>query len=263
MKYNLLMVIFLLLLNACTVSPESTPIPASPTETPQATATIEWFPATATPTRLLPRTNATAAPEWRPGLDEVTYSDEFDSSLVWDTAVSDQGSAIIDRNRLTLAVQPEVYLFSLNNQLLLTDFYAEITASASLCKPGDSYGLLFRASPVSSYRFSVGCDGTVWLDRISVKERNKLYEPVPSGDAPPGAPAEVRIGVWMVGPEMRFFLNGRYQFSYRETTLPSGTLGVFVSSEGDTPVTISFSNLVVRQVNFTEPQPTPTATPDG
>jgi hypothetical protein len=80
-----------------------------------------------------------------------------------------------------------------------------------------------------------------------------LQQPLASGDVPPGAPGEVRIGVWAVGREMRLFLNGRFQFTVIEPGYPRGTLGVFVNSAGDSPLVVSFSNLVVQNVAYTPP----------
>ena len=88
-----------------------------------------------------------------------------------------------------------------------------------------------------------------------------LSEPIGSSDVPPGAPGEVRIGMWAVGGEMRLFLNGRYQFSVLERTFPSGAFGVFVQSRGDTPVTVTFSDLKVYEVDYIAPTQTQTPTP--
>ncbi len=42
---------------------------------------------------------------------------------------------------------------------------------------------------------------------------------------------------------------------------PSGAFGVFVRSTGDTPVTVTFSDLEVYDVNYTLPTKTPWPTP--
>jgi hypothetical protein len=63
--------------------------------------------------------------------------------------------------------------------------------------------------------------------------------------------------MWAVGREMRLFLNGRYQFSVTEGTFPIGALGVFVRSAGETPVTVTFSDLSVYEVDYTLPTKTP------
>jgi hypothetical protein len=191
------------------------------------------------------------------GLGVVIATDDFSSPLTWTTASSNEGSASISRDRLTLAVQPGVYLISLQRDIVAGDFYAEITARSSLCRGADEYGFLSRANAVTYYRFSLTCNGYAHSERISVKERHDLHEPVLSGDVPPGAPGEVRIGVWAAGPELRLFLNGRYQFSIVDYNLSSGTVGVFARSAGDTPVTVTFSDLVVRAVDYIPPEPTP------
>ena len=87
--------------------------------------------------------------------------------------------------------------------------------------------------------------------------RRPLQEAVLSGDVPPGAPGEVRIGVWASDTEMRLFLNGRYQFSISDTNLPTGGLGVFVQSTGNTAVTVTFSDLVVRELDAVVPADAP------
>lgn len=237
-----------------TLAPSDTPVPALPT------ATIDWFPSTPTFTPA-PFATQTATPEMRPGLGQTTLTDSFTDEELWDTAASANGSASIGRSRLTLVAQPEIYMLSLRHQPALTDFYAEITARPNLCRGDDTYGLLVRASASAYYRFSLSCNGTVSADRVSVRTRQALHEEVPSGDAPRGSPGEVRIGVWAVGPEMRLFLNGRYQFTVRNANHPSGTLGVFVRAGGDTPVTINFSDLVVQDVDYVPPAPD--VTPDG
>ncbi len=191
------------------------------------------------------------------GLGSIIASDDFSRSSTWDTASSDQGSASISRDRLTLAVQPGVYMTSLQRNIIAGDFYAEITARPSLCRGEDEYGFLVRANAVTYYRFSLTCNGQAHAERISLKERHDLHEPVLSGDVPPGAPGEVRIGVWAAGPELRLFLNGRFQFSISDLNLSSGTVGVFARAAGDTPVTVTFSDLVVRSVDYTPPEPTP------
>jgi hypothetical protein len=231
-------------------------LPVNATETPAPSATIVWFPPSATPTLQFFATK-TATPEQRPGIGEVILTDNFSVANSWNTSASDQGSAIIERNRLTLAVQPSIYMLSLKNKLVPDNFYAEITARPRLCRGADEYGLLVRANAVAYYRFALTCDGQVHAERISVYEKHLLQEAIISGDAPIGAPSEVRIGIWALGTEMRLFLNGRYQFTIDDPNYASGTLGVFAFSASDTPVTVNFSDLVVRQIDLVPPTKTP------
>jgi len=232
----------------------ATPQPATPT--PLQTPTTIWFPATATFTPQ-PFPTKIPTPEWLVGLSDVIATDDFSAQSTWDTAVSDQGSVFISRDRLSLTVQPGFYLISLQRNIVAGDFFAEITARPSLCRGADEYGPLARAKAVTYYRFSLSCNGMTHAERVSVSERHPLFEAVPSGDAPQGAPSEVRIGIWAVGPELRFFLNRRYQFSATDFNLASGAVGVFARAAGETPVTITFSDLVVRSVDYLPPTKTP------
>jgi hypothetical protein len=234
------------------IPPMETPIP---TETPIPSPTIAWFPPSATPTMFVFPTY-TATPEMSPGIGKKVLTDDFSDDSVWDTATSNQGSAAINDNRLALVVQPGYYLASMRHELIVTDFYAEITARPSLCRGEDNYGLVVRGVGSSFYRFVLACNGQVRAERISGGRRLPIQQPVPSGDAP-AAPGEVRIGVWAVGGDMRLFLNGRYQFSVTEKTFPSGGLGVFVRSAGDTLTTVIFSDLTVYDVNYIPPTRTP------
>ena len=248
----------LTILTSCTALDafNATPIPIYLTETPLPTPTIVWFPPSATPS---PQAYSTYAPtpEKRPGLGTIFLTDNFSDPSLWDIAASDEASANIDSNQITLAVQSDVYMVSMRRDIFIDDYYAEITARPSLCRGTDSYGILVRANGGAYYRFALACDGTVHLDRLSNGTKLNLLKPLASGDVPPGAPGEVRIGIWAVGPDMRLFLNGRYQFSITEKSYSIGTIGVFVNSAGDTPTIVSFSDLVIQQVDYIPPTSTP------
>ncbi len=235
----------------------ATPTPIYATETPPPTPTFVWFPASATPTLGALSTKKPPTPEMRPGIGTTTLTDDFSDASLWDTAASDQATSDIQDNRLILSVQSKVYIISLRHELSASDYYAEITARPGLCRGDDSYGLLVRANAVAYYRFSLSCNGNAFAERISVGTRELLQTPLLSGDVPRGAPGEVRIGIWAVGPQMRLFLNGRYQFSISSTNYPSGTIGVFVNSAGETPAIVSFSRLILQEVDYALPTMTP------
>ncbi len=254
-------VLVLSLLSACSNLPAADLAIASPdsTQTPVPSPTILWFPPSATPSpQVFPTQIPT--PEKKPGIGAAILTDDFSLPKNWNTAVSNDGSAAVSRNRLTLAVQPGVYMISLRMDGLPANFYAEISAQTSLCRGLDEYGLLVRANAVAYYRFALICNGTERAERASSRSRALLQPAIPSGDVPPGSPGEVRIGLWVDGPEMRFFLNGRYQFSVTDKSYASGTIGVFAHSMGDTPVTVTFSDLVVYDLQA-QPASSPTAAP--
>jgi hypothetical protein len=247
------------LISACSVldAPTAEPLPISTaTEPPVQTPTRVWFPPSATSAAQAFATY-TATPEMRPGLGNTSLRDSFTDADVWDTAASDQGSANVDNNRLSLAAGSKMYIVSLRRYLDVSKFYVEVTARLSLCRGEDTYGILVRANAVAYYRFALSCDGMVSAERVRYNNRQVLQEPIASGDAPPGAPGEVRIGVWAVGTELRLFLNGRFQFAVNDPSYSNGTVGFFARSAGDTPVTVNFTDLILQEVSFDLPTRTP------
>jgi hypothetical protein len=229
--------------------------PSLPTDTPLPTGTIIWFPPSATPTLKVAATN-TSTPETRPGIGSELITDNFSDEKLWDTVTSSQASATIKNNHLTLAVEPGVSIASLRRAINFGNFYAEITARIGLCRAEDNYGIIIRAIGDSFYRFVFSCGRMIHVERVKSSTRLIIFNPVISGDVPPGAPGEVQIGIWAVGSEMRLFVNGRYQFSVSEKTFPNGAFGVFAQSKGDTPVTVTFSDLKVYDVNYIAPTQT-------
>lgn len=250
-----------LLLAACTTGEEGKlPVAVSATNAaPQPTATtFMWFPPTLTPSpEFVPTRRPT--PEKKPGLGGTLMTDDFSSALVWNTAVSDQAAVTVSNSGLTIAVQPGIApVTSFRQGVVFSNMYVEITARPSLCRGADDYGMIFRApNNVAYYRFAVACNGTTGADRISRGSSRVLQPPLLSGDVPVGAPGEVRLGVWAVGSEFRFFLNGRYQFTAEDKSYASGGVGVFAYAAGATPVTVTFSNLVAYAIAYAPPTPSP------
>lgn len=247
------------LLSACSVlePPTYEPLPTpTATETPVQTPTRVWFPPSAT-SAVQAFATYTATPEMRPGLRDISVRDSFTDATLWDTASSDAGSAKVDDSRLTLSVSPKMYLFSERRYLEISDFYVEVTARPSLCRGDDSYGILVRANAVAYYRFALSCNSEVSAQKVRFNNQQILQKPVLSGDAPPGAPGEVRIGLWAVGTEMRLFLNGRFQFAVNDPSYGYGTVGFFVNAAGDTPVTVNFTDMTVQDVVYSVATRTP------
>jgi len=132
---------------------------------------------------------------------------------------------------------------------LFTDFYVEITARTNLCVGKDEYGLMFRAARnVSYYRYSLSCDGEVRLDRILNGVAFSPQDWLPSASVPTAAPGESRLGVWAKNSELHFFINGDYQFSVIDDQIALGSFGVFARSVGENAVTVSFTDLIVRDI---------------
>ncbi len=186
----------------------------------------------------------------RTGLGALILSDEFNSETTWSLQSTATGSVALGENELTIAFQEEAgYLYSFRQGPELANFYAEITASPSLCQGADEYGLLLRAqSQGDFYRFSISCDGRVRLDRLLHSQASSPQPWALSGSIPVGAPSQSKLAVWAVGKEMRFFINNDYQFTVQDPSLPSGKLGLFAHATGGHSLTVNFSNLKVYEV---------------
>ncbi len=228
-------------------APSPTPQPPTPTvtQTSTTTATIVWFPPTGTFTPV-PTRQVTPTPDLRPVLGDLLLEDPFTDTKNWSTSRTAVGSIAYGKGELTLAVAADRGgLVSLRKAPELGDFYAEIDALPSLCRGEDAYGLLLRASSTQDfYRLALTCSGRVRLERLKGGEIVILQDWAPSGLIP-GGMLPSRLGVYARRNELRIFINDVYQFSAKDPVWESGTLGVFARSAGDTPLTVSFSNLAV------------------
>jgi hypothetical protein len=240
---------FLHLLTGCQ-TPEISPPSPTPAEAVNPTPSVVWFPPTQTPT-LFPTIEIPPTPELRPGIGEVLYADDFSTGEGWPLLTSLRGNVALGKGTLALTVlEPRASVMSIREGLILSDFYLEITAKTSLCSGEDQYGVMFRvASQADFYRFALSCNGQTRLDR--------LYGGIASSPQPwmftsavPSAPfSTVRLGIWAVGNEMRFFINDHHQFTVSDSLHPSGGIGVFARSAGDTALTVNFLDLRVWGVN--------------
>lgn len=236
----------------------STPLPLHPTATftppaPTATSTATpvWFPPTATLTPLPAPTSAlTPTLDVRPDYGGLIFTDDFEKAELWALGRSPVGSIALGKSELSLTpLQPRGYLYSLRSETVLSDFYLEITAAPSICRGADEYGLLIRAvSNQDFFRFGLTCRGEARLDRLVRGEASSPQPPTLSGAVPPGAPSISRLAVWASGKDIRFYVNGQYQFSVRDSLLLSGGMGVYARSVSGEAVTINFSQLSVYSV---------------
>lgn len=231
-----------------------TPTGSSPT------ATVQWFPSTSTPT-ITVRESPTTTPVLYPGIGGVLATDDFADPSRWDTRVGSGGSVVVDGGHITVTIHERgLAITSLQaGPGQYSDFYAELTATLGLCRGSDEYGLLVRAQSYSDYyRLVLACDRSVRLERVRGGSTAILIPAAPSADAPYGSPGRVSIGMWASGPEMRFFLNNHLQFSVVDPLFGFGKLGVFARANNETTVTVSFSDLRVRGVEYSSPTPIPT-----
>ncbi len=186
----------------------------------------------------------------RPKLGDILFEDDFSDPKPWQLSQSEAGSVALGKNELTIAIgETNTTLSTIREEPIFTNFYLEITASPSLCRGLDEYGVMFRVSSnMDYYRYSLSCDGQVRLDRIASGQASSPQPWMLSGAVPPGAPSSSKIGIAAVGSKMDFYVNDQYQFSIKDPLLTSGGVGLFARSANKMAVTINFSNLVVYQV---------------
>jgi hypothetical protein len=232
-----------------------------PTRTPHPsltpTETVIWFPATPTQTPM-PTRAVTPTPEQLTGVGAVALVDDFSLPSLWQPLKRTSGEVAFGAAEQDIAIlQPGGYLLSLRNSPQLIDFYLEITASPSLCQDGDSYGLLLRATSIQDYiRFAINCDGYLRVERIRSGEVTVLQDWTGSSQVRAGSPQTFRLGVWARNTEMRFFVDGIYQFTTRDTVFTRGGVGIFARSAGQSSVSVAFKDLVVHELEGGAPIPT-------
>ena len=249
-------------LGGITPEPTDTARPTA-TFTPVPSATIVWFPPTRTPT-LQPTLAQQVQPtqEPRPNLGNVVLQDSFIDKTGWQSGVLGDGTAAYGNNSLSLVIpDAAATLISLHRAALpQDDYYLEITVTANLCRGKDAYGLIFRSDggTLNGYRWILTCDGNMRVERWRVAEAAVVQNWVYFGDG--GAPLVIRLGLWLVHDEMRFFVNDTYLFSAHDPLLTGSQIGVFAKSTGQNALSVSFSNLVVRSITGYVPTPIPSPT---
>lgn len=223
--------------------------PATPSAT--ATATVIWFPSTATPTSLPAATRVLESlPTPAPVPETQLYADSFDEAGGWVLGRVAAGSALLGKSELTIAVaRPRGYIDSLLEGYTFGDFYLEITASPSICRGDDEYGILLRVTPEADYyRYGLTCDGRARVDRIYNGQASSPQPPLSLAAIPAGAPSNVRLGINAKGQVLEFFVNGELLFTVRDSLFYSGGIGLFAHAGGADAVTVNFTDLVIYSI---------------
>lgn len=190
-----------------------------------------------------------------PGIGSLLFEDHFRNKEDWTEQVSANGNVALGGDELTLAVQAsKASLTAFRTNTTLSDFYAEVTVQASLCKGEDMAGIIFRSvGSQSYYRYLVDCNGRVAAQVMIGNTPTSMRDWVGSSQLQPGLPYQFTMGVWAVKNVMRFFINGELQFEITRDLYRSGGLGFYARAASDSPLTISFSDLKVYPVNLTTP----------
>lgn len=227
-------------------TPQATPTPTlSPTDTP----TVIWFPPTETPA-VTPTQELTPTPEVLVELGQVLYEDQFISPEGWSLPKNERGQINIGNGEINIIInEPGSYFAGTREKPDVGNFYAEITANPVLCSSQDEYGFLFGVYGSGQYyRFALTCSGEVRLDRLIGGDIIILYPWTRSASVPAGAPSVTRLAVLAVDGEIHIYINGEPLFSIDGQQNTFGSFGVYARSVGDTALTVSFSELIIREV---------------
>jgi len=191
---------------------------------------------------------ASPTSDLRSDIGDLLLADDFSDAAPWSTSSDDNASVTVTNGRINLILKSsDDYVLSTRTSQNFLDFYAEITATPSLCHGEDEYGLIIRDLDGDHYRLALSCDGRVKVDR-SYNGLSRQAGWLESGAIPSVAPSSSRLAVWAVGSQMHFFVNDLYLFTITDSLLYKGTIGVFVHTSGEGDVSVSFSDLKVWAV---------------
>jgi len=236
----------------------------SPTPSLTTTPTIQWFPATATPMAVAQST-ATPDPANQLVFGQPLFADTFTGGSNWQDSQTQSGIVTAKDGAITLAVKTaQGSLVTLRENTLLNNFYLETTVKrVAFCNENDQIGVLFRAQDAQNfYRVMINCQGTVALQQMVGGTPTMLVDWKPSSQVPSGLWMPFKIGIWTYGRSIRVYINDQLFLDDTRDTFASGGIGFSAKAVGDTPLTVSFSELNVYQVDKPVlPQTTVSVTP--
>jgi hypothetical protein len=254
MMKKIWIVLLVLALVAC-LRLDNAPVENIPTATathtpnPTNTPTVVWFPPTETPV-VTPTREVTPTPGVMAELGEIIYEDDFNSPEGWILPESGRGLITVGNGELNIIInEPSSYLSSTREKPDVGNFYAEITTNPVLCSSRDEYGFLFGVyGGIQYYTFGLSCSGEVRLLKFESGNFITLLPWTRNASVPAGAPSVTRIAVLAVDDEIQIYINGEPLFSIEGQQRRFGSFGVYARSVGDTAVTVSFKDFIVREV---------------
>ena len=244
----------IMLISGCDILLPAQPLPptATTTQIQTVTPTIDWFPATPTPTGI-PISSPTPRPtlaDMRDGVTELLVDDDFTDASLWRTQQGSAGNVAFGNQNLSLAVaKPSTSLTSLSQHAIPADFYLEITLQTNLCQAEDQIGILFwYEADGYAYRILVNCAGQVRLELLQGGRNNVVHDWERASQMQLGSPANNRLGVWVADGRFQLYINDVFQFEETIANDQSGGLAVFARTISSSAMTIRFSDLQVYRV---------------
>ena len=243
--------------------------PVTPTPTPEPTpatgptvpleALLPTLPATTTPTP-----TATPSPTETPALPSqlgtLRLKESFgDNSGGWGVTSGSAGAVSLLEGNLVISLrQPRTSLLSLSPQPVPSNLYVQASVNTSLCDAGkNEFGFVFRASHLYQYRAAFSCDGQLRFERYHGLELEGASSWQATQSLLAGAPAENQIGLLASGPRFSFYTNGGLVFSYVDTLLSTGQVGLFAGTDRSSLLTVSFHDFQLWGLKGEIPVPTP------
>jgi hypothetical protein len=133
-----------------------------------------------------------------------------------------------------------------------TNTYIELTANSGVCQGKDSYGIIFRVpvfkEPNQGYLYEVTCDGyfRLWRWDGKVKPNGQALSLInwkQSADLKTGANQSNRLGVMVVGKNIKVYINGVLQGEATDSSFSAGFFGAVVRSVTTNSYTVKFDEM--------------------
>lgn len=207
------------------------------------------------PATMTPSATATTVPgDPASRLGTPTGSDPLDSyeKWLWPTDSDEYLRVAFKDGHLNMTGLTKYVGWRLPTVAQQIDTYMELTVDSGECKEKDSYGIIYRvpilAKPQQGYLFEVTCDGYYRLWEWNGKAKPKgvaenLVNWKKSEDVKTGVNQVNRLGVMVVGKNMKLYINGVLQGEANDSTYDAGFFGVFVRSAGTEKYTVKFDEI--------------------
>lgn len=227
---------------------EPTVIPV-PSATPIPTATVNWFPATATKPKPSPTPFPEEATPQTANRGKILIEDDFSNDSFWEVQNNSDAKVNYEPNALSMVIVGEkAEAFSLSQHILPSNFYLTFTIETSICSDNDQYGIVFwRNSKSGTFRFWANCQGQLMVDRVLPDGTTRLVNWQSARKFVPGTPSSNVFSILAQDGKLDFFINETYQFSLQVKPDLEGALGIMARTAGSTDLSVRFSDLIISE----------------